>query len=238
VSLCAVALVALFAAKPAVAFRQYKVVEGDSLWLIARRFSTSVYAIKQLNGVSANKPLRIGRTLTIPASASSPKAETAASTVARTQATHRLVSPRSAQPARSTVTKRPGDSSQSAAVPTTQRVVRSAMTYRGTRYRRGGTSRVGFDCSGFTRHVYMKEGISLPHSSRAQSRLGKPVSRGELQVGDLVFFSTGRGGISHVGIYIGGGKFIHSSNHGRGVTIDSLDSNYYRARYRCARRVK
>ncbi|MDH7602291.1 MAG: NlpC/P60 family protein [Armatimonadota bacterium] len=117
-------------------------------------------------------------------------------------------------------------------------IVQTALAYRGTRYRRGGTSRGGFDCSGFTRHVFAKYGISLPHSSAAQARIGRPVSRDELQPGDLVFFQTYRRGISHVGIYIGNGQFVHASTHRRGVTVDSLNSPYYASRYRGARRVR
>ena len=116
-------------------------------------------------------------------------------------------------------------------------VVRTALAYRGTPYSRGGTSRGGFDCSGFTRHVYAKFGIMLPHSSAAQAGLGVSVSRGELSPGDLVFFQTTRRSISHVGIYIGNNNFVHASSHGRGVTVDSLGSSYYAPRYRGARRV-
>lgn len=120
----------------------------------------------------------------------------------------------------------------------TSSVVRTALAYRGTRYARGGTGRGGFDCSGFTRYVYSRFGIKLPHSSAAQAGLGIPVSRDDLEPGDLVFFQTSRRGISHVGIYIGEGKFVHASNHGRGVTVDSLGSSYYGPRYRGARRIK
>jgi cell wall-associated NlpC family hydrolase len=117
-------------------------------------------------------------------------------------------------------------------------IVQTALAYRGARYRRGGTSRGGFDCSGFTRYVFAKYGIILPHSSAAQARIGKPVGRHELQPGDLVFFQTYRRGISHVGIYIGNGQFVHASTHRRGVTVDSLNSPYYAPRYRGARRVR
>ncbi len=117
-------------------------------------------------------------------------------------------------------------------------IVRTALAFRGARYRRGGTSRGGFDCSGFTRYVFAKYGILLPHSSAAQARIGRPVSKSELQPGDLVFFQTYRRGISHVGIYIGNGRFVHASTHRRGVTVDYLDSPYYGPRYRGARRVR
>lgn len=117
-------------------------------------------------------------------------------------------------------------------------LVQTALALRGSRYRSAGTSRGGFDCSGFTRYVFAKYGVSLPHSSAAQAGLGKPVSRAELRPGDLVFFHTYRSGISHVGIYIGDGRFVHAARHGRGVTVDSLNSAYYAPRYRGARRVR
>lgn len=117
-------------------------------------------------------------------------------------------------------------------------LIKTALANRGARYRYGGTSRSGFDCSGFTRYIYAKYGVALPHSSRAQYSHGKPVSRNELEKGDLVFFRTTRQGISHVGIYIGDGKFVHASNRSRGVVVDSLGSAYYSTRYVGARRVK
>lgn len=116
-------------------------------------------------------------------------------------------------------------------------LIRTALACRGMRYRRGGTSRGGFDCSGFTRYVYAKYGVSLPHSSAAQSRLGTPVTRSQLQPGDLVFFETYRRGISHVGIYIGNNQFVHASTPRGGVRVDSLNQAYYSKRYRGARRV-
>jgi len=117
-------------------------------------------------------------------------------------------------------------------------VIRIAMACRGTHYVRGGTSRGGFDCSGFTRYVYAKYGISLPHSSAAQAGRGTAVSRSELKAGDLVFFQTYRRGISHVGIYVGNGNFVHAASRGRGVTVDALNSDYYAQRYRGARRIQ
>lgn len=117
-------------------------------------------------------------------------------------------------------------------------LVRTASRFRGVRYRWGGSSRSGFDCSGFTRYVFRhKAGIDLPHSASAQFRRGVPVSRDQLKPGDLVFFQTYRRGASHVGIYIGNGKFIHASSARGRVRIDSLNEGYYRQRYLGARRV-
>ncbi|GIV17958.1 MAG: hypothetical protein KatS3mg022_3393 [Armatimonadota bacterium] len=117
-------------------------------------------------------------------------------------------------------------------------IVRVASRFRGVRYRWGGSSRSGFDCSGFTRYVFrQRTGIELPHSASAQFRMGTPVSRSEIKPGDLVFFQTYRRGASHVGIYIGNGKFIHASSAGGRVRVDSLNDGYYRQRYVGARRL-
>jgi len=117
-----------------------------------------------------------------------------------------------------------------------QAITRNAMSYRGMPYRWGG-SRVetGIDCSGFTRYLYQKQGICLPHSAKSQYEMGKPVQIADLIAGDLVFFNT-EGPITHVGMYIGEGKFIHASSPKRGIRVDKLSSRYYQAKYAGARR--
>ncbi len=102
-------------------------------------------------------------------------------------------------------------------------VVGIAMRYLGVPYRWGGASPSGFDCSGFTMYVYAQIGISLPHYTGAQWNMGSPVSRGDLQPGDLVFFN----GLGHNGIYIGGGRFIHSPHSGDVVKISRLSDSWY-----------
>ena len=102
-------------------------------------------------------------------------------------------------------------------------IVKYAPRSLGVRYVWGGTSpATGFDCSGFTRFVYAHFGIALPHYSGAQFNLGRRVSRAGLRPGDLVFFS----GLGHVGLYIGGGRFIHAPHSGTTVEIDSLYGSY------------
>lgn len=118
-------------------------------------------------------------------------------------------------------------------------VVGTAIAYRGTPYRYGSTGGGSFDCSGFTRFVYSRKGVSLPHSAKEQFHQGRGVSRSDLKPGDLVFFHTVTSGISHVGIYAGNGKFVHaSSRRSGGVRVDRLDSGYYSGAFRGARRVK
>jgi peptidoglycan DL-endopeptidase CwlO len=111
-------------------------------------------------------------------------------------------------------------------------VVGIAMRYLGTPYVWGGSSPGGFDCSGLVAYVYAQVGVSLPHYTGAQWNVGVPVSRSDLQPGDLVFFD----GLGHVGIYIGGNEFIHAPHTGDVVKISSI-SGWYADTYVGARRV-
>jgi cell wall-associated NlpC family hydrolase len=111
-------------------------------------------------------------------------------------------------------------------------VVGIAMRYLGTPYAWGGESPGGFDCSGLVRYVYLQVGVSLPHYTGAQWNVGVPVSRSDLQPGDLVFFD----GLGHVGIYIGGNQFIHAPHTGDVVRISSI-SGWYADTYVGARRI-
>ena len=113
-------------------------------------------------------------------------------------------------------------------------VVGIAMRYLGIPYRWGGASPSGgFDCSGFVMYVYAQLGISLPHHAASQYAYGTPVSRDQLEPGDLVFFD----GLGHNGIYIGGGQFIHSPHTGDFVKISNLSDGYYTANWVGARRL-
>jgi hypothetical protein len=99
-------------------------------------------------------------------------------------------------------------------------------------------SRSGTDCSGFTSQVFRSLGVKLPRVSREQANVGVPVSGSQMKKGDLVFFRTSRGRrITHVGIYVGNGKFIHADTGAGHVAESSLSDGYYRNRFVTARRV-
>lgn len=116
-------------------------------------------------------------------------------------------------------------------------IVAYAKQFLGNRYVSGGTTPKGFDCSGFTQYVYKHFGYSLNRTSAAQAKNGVQVEKANLQLGDLVFFTQGSSSIGHVGIYIGGNKFIHASNPSDGVKITSMSDSYYKARYVTSRRI-
>jgi cell wall-associated NlpC family hydrolase len=107
-----------------------------------------------------------------------------------------------------------------------QQIANLARTHLGQPYAYGAAGPSAFDCSGFTMYVYAQVGVSLPHSSYAQYGMGVAVSRGDLQPGDLVFFY----GLGHVGIYIGGGQYIHAPHTGDVVKISTIGAGYVGAR--------
>jgi len=112
-------------------------------------------------------------------------------------------------------------------------VISIAMQYLGVPYVWGGMSPSGFDCSGLTAYAYAQIGISLPHHAASQFNYGVPVSRDDLQPADLVFFN----GLGHMGMYIGGGQFIHAPHTGDVVKISSLYDSWYASTWVGARRV-
>jgi peptidoglycan DL-endopeptidase CwlO len=130
--------------------------------------------------------------------------------------------------------ERSGGESAHAASSRGARVAALATRYLGIPYRWGGASpSTGFDCSGFVMYLYAKVGVSLPHNAAAQYRHGRPVSRANIAPGDVVFFD----GLGHNGIYLGGGRFIHSPHSGDVVKISSLSDSWYSSRWVGARRL-
>ncbi|PRR74467.1 C40 family peptidase [Neomoorella humiferrea] len=201
----------IFAAAGVALAQPYEVKRGDTLWAISRRYGVTVEQIQAANNLHSSLIL-VGQVLEIPASIPSSGPEV------------RNVLPASRGEETTTTT-------------TAKRVAAIARQYLGVPYRWAGTSPSGFDCSGFTQYVFRQVGIELPRTASDQAASGSHVAKEDLQVGDLVFFNTYGTGISHVGIYIGNGKFISASSS-RGVAIDNIDDPYYWGRrYRGARRV-
>ncbi len=126
-----------------------------------------------------------------------------------------------------------GIASRSSAIATS--LTRSAMRFIGTPYVFGGTRATGFDCSGYVQHVFAMLGVRLPRTADAQFDAGRRIAK-TMHPGDLVFFHTYAPGVSHVGIYLGNNRFIHSSSS-HGVAISSLHDTYWAPRYLGAKRV-
>jgi len=120
-----------------------------------------------------------------------------------------------------------------------QDLVVYALGLVGVEYRYGGEEPgSGLDCSGLVRHVFQQvAGVTLPRTSREMSRVGELVGKGELRAGDLVFFNTRRSAFSHVGIYLGDGRFVHAPRAGRDVEVAQFDNRYWQKRFDGARRL-
>lgn len=254
-----------FAARPAAAdSTTYTVVAGDSLSAIADHFSVSLSAIEARNHLTDTSVLALGQQIVIPLPSrprpvpvshhrkpmhQSPALRAPHSSldsgysgiarysgsIAHTVATNALwaathvgtVPPALAD----------GESFELAqrVLGLDARITRTAMRYLGVPYMWGGTSFAGVDCSGFVQTVFAKNGIELPRMADEQFAMGRRIAMRLLMPGDLVFFETYTSGASHVGIYVGDGRFIHASL--RGVMIDSLGMSYYASRYIGARRL-
>jgi len=117
-------------------------------------------------------------------------------------------------------------------------VVLRALALLGTPYRWGGQAPGGFDCSGLVSHVVQQAiGVILPRSAAAMSQIGDAIERSTLRAGDLLFFITRRQEVSHVGIYVGEGRFVHATRTGGDVRVSALDERYWSTRFVGARRI-
>ncbi|MGE5454411.1 MAG: NlpC/P60 family protein [Methylocystaceae bacterium] len=230
-----VAVFAILGVTPAVSAAQHTIKPGDNLWNIARQYNTSVAHIKEINKLSNNK-LDVGKKLEVPDNTKANKS-TVATTVPLVSRNIRPTPPvvngspqytqpevtSSVQVSRGTVIRRT--------------VVSNSFAYIGRPYRYGGMSPKGFDCSGFVGYIFKSCGISLPHNAARQYSNGTTVDKTALIAGDLVFFRTGGSKrINHVGIFIGNNRFIHSASK-KGISINTLDSKYYRKCYAGAKRI-
>lgn len=116
-------------------------------------------------------------------------------------------------------------------------IASTALRLQGVPYRYGGTDLTGFDCSGLVQYVFLQHGIGLPRVVREQFEFGAEIAEDRLRPGDLVFFVTEGRDVSHVGIAIGGGQFVHAPNERGVVRVDSLSSDYWGGRLAGARRI-
>lgn len=116
---------------------------------------------------------------------------------------------------------------------TRQQIIDYAAQFLGCKYVYGGNTPSGFDCSGYVKYVFNHFGVELTRTSASQYSNSVRIKKSELQIGDLVFFSqtAGSSKVGHVGIYVGGGQFIHAAAPGKGVRYDSIDSSYYSSHY-------
>jgi cell wall-associated NlpC family hydrolase len=112
-----------------------------------------------------------------------------------------------------------------------------ALDFRGTPYRSGGADPAGFDCSGLVQYVFARQGVPMPRQVSEQFLAGRSVDRPAIAPGDLVFFRIDGAGVSHVGIAVGGGAFVHAPKANGVVRVESLDAPYWSARYAGARRL-
>ena len=236
---------------------------GDTVTGVAALYGASAVGVIRANGLADPYVLDVGRRLVVPGGtqparvaptptpAPAPTATaTPAPTPTRAPARPAAVPTPTPRPAPAVAptptqprpqptpppTPRPAPApSRSASGP---QVVSTAMKYRGYRYAWGGTSpQTGFDCSGFVMYVLRQAGAPVPRDLWGQLNSGARVSRSALQPGDLVFFqNTYRPGLSHDGIYVGGGQFIHAASENTGVITSRLDNPYWSARYFAATR--
>ncbi|MBN2721520.1 MAG: C40 family peptidase [Campylobacterales bacterium] len=119
-------------------------------------------------------------------------------------------------------------------------LIEDAKNHKGGKYVWGGTNPRGFDCSGYVQYLYGKHGVKLPRTALAQSKVGLPIDPNHLKQGDLVFFMTDKKRnipITHVGIYVGNGQFIHAASKDRGIIISPLNSGSYSNTFVGAKRV-
>ncbi|MFA4016497.1 MAG: hypothetical protein RUDDFDWM_001607 [Candidatus Fervidibacterota bacterium] len=188
--------------------------EGECLWKIAQMHGVSVESLCALNNLSKDSIIHPGDKL--------------------------FIRKPSMQSAKTHVSRKPNQSTHQATPNSKQLdLAITAQRYIGVRYRYASSlpSR-GFDCSGFVYYLLQRYGVTVPRTASAMFKIGKPVKRSELRAGDLVFFkTTSRKRITHVGIYIGDGKFVHASSAKGRVTVSSLVTGYYANRYVGARRI-
>ncbi|WP_026841493.1 C40 family peptidase [Citrifermentans bremense] len=219
----------------------YKVKKSESLSRISKKTGISVAELKRLNGLSSSR-VKAGKVLVLKERA--PADEPKVKVVKKLQLRHGdLFNEKDYEQSLQELTalepEQQVDLAKNAElkVDNLKELKKSAYGFLGTRYRFGGSSRSGIDCSSFVQHVFRDLEVSLPRTAREQFEVGNAVAPGDLQKGDLIFFATYASYPSHVGIYLGNNKMIHASSRDRRVVISSLNTSYYRSRFLGAKRI-
>lgn len=221
----------------------YKVRKGDTLQKVAKKTGVSVAQLKRLNSLGKGR-LKSGQVLALRA-ADPDRVEVPQVARVAAKPTLRyadLLSDKEYEQSLSELLDQDGVNVGVAREPDLQgdnvKLLKTkAFGFLGTRYRFGGSSRNGLDCSAFVQKVFNEMDVNLPRTAREQYEQGEVVSQGDMQKGDLVFFRTYASFPSHVGIYLGNNRMIHASSRDRRVVISSVDTPYYRARFIGAKRV-
>ncbi len=220
--------------RPAAAYGHYVVRLGDTLSLIAQKYGTSIAELRNLNHLYSDV-IRQGAVLTVPESYRAVQNNNSGNNKYGYYDTRTFPvlagSNNNARASKYNAAER-----RNAAIG--KKIVNTAFRYKGVPYVWGGTTRSGMDCSGFVQRVFAKDDIHLPRTAREQSRLGEYISKSSLKPGDLLFFRTYAPYISHVGIYIGKGRFIQE-NSGMGmVTVNNLSNEYFERTYAFAKSIR
>jgi len=203
----------------------YTVKKGDSLWKIAREYSTTVSELKKLNNLRSGK-LRPAQKLII-----GPQP-------AVIQSTLPLITLGTEDTAIGTGIEQSIDTTMPVHSDIEGFLMFIAEKTIGIPYKFGGNSFKNTDCSGYVQQVFRFLGVQLPRSAREQFTQGVSVKKEDLSIGDLVFFRSYASFPSHVGIYLGNNLFVHASSYAKKVTIDSLNTSYFVKRFIGAKRLQ
>jgi peptidoglycan DL-endopeptidase LytE len=218
-------------AKSASVRQSYSVQAGDSLYRIAKEFRTTPDALKSLNRLKDNT-IKVGQVIKVPVSKTAAAKSAPSNTAEATRTPNETYI--SAAPGGSADSDQANNSEASS---TRLKLKQAGFDLIGERYRFGASGNGAFDCSGLVKSLFSKFNIDLPRSSKEQFKQGQKVSKDELQIGDLVFFSSGGTQPTHVGIYVGDNKFLHAARKARQVVVSDLSKIWYTMRYLGARRV-
>lgn len=220
----------------------YKVKKSETLSRVAQKTGVSVSELKRLNRLSSSR-VKSGKVLVL--RESSPVEEQRPKVARKLQLRHGdLFSEKDYEQSLQELAEMEPEhqvdlrKNTELKVDGIKELKKSAYGFLGTRYRFGGSSRSsGIDCSSFVQKVFRELEVSLPRTAREQFEVGNSVAPGDLQKGDLIFFSTYASYASHVGIYLGNNKMIHASSRDRRVVISPMNTSYYRSRYLGAKRI-